>query len=166
MTMSKKKKIIIGVTLAILIVTGLLFFSKPIFKKTKTSSFPEHTYKKIITSPFPEYTLKIRQEWLFGDFSVKVEDTAVVMLPQEGPMFIIKIINNDIKEENKRREYAKKIASLAYKNKIYEQAKSLRINGKPVKLLPKIGIAIIERYGTGIISRNTAHRYQFLFSEL
>jgi len=164
--MSKKNKIIIGSIFVVLIVTGFLFFIRPIFQKIRISYFPEHTYQQIKTSPFPEHTLKIRQEWVFGDFSVKVEETAVVMLPQEGPMFIIKIINNEIKEESKRRKYAKKIALLAYKNKIYEQANVLKINGKPVKLLPKIGIAIIERHGNGMISKNTGYRYQFLFSEL
>lgn len=88
------------------------------------------------------------------------------MLPQEGPMFIIKIINNEIKDESKRREYAKKIAFLVYKNKIYEQANVLKINGKTIDLLPKIGIAIIEKHGIGIISKIKGHRYQFPFSEL
>jgi hypothetical protein len=153
MNISKKRKIIIGSIIAVLIVVGLLFFTKP-------------TYQKIRTSPYPEYTLKIRQLWHFGDFSVKVEETAVVMLPQEGPMFIIKMINNEIKDERKRREYAKQIAFLVYKNKIYEQANVLKINGKPIVLLPKIGIAIIEKQGTGMISKFNGHRYQFPFSEL
>ncbi len=142
-----------GISFSIILYGSLSYFVGPSYHQTRTS-------------PFPEHTLKARQKWGFGDFSVYVEETSVVMLPENGPLFVIKIINNEITDENSRKKYAKKIAFLAYKNKIYEQANSLKINNKPIKLLPIIGVAIMEKSGIGIVSKSQGHRYQFPFSEL
>jgi len=152
-----------GKKLAIIGACGISF---SIILYVSLSYFVDPSYQQIRTSPFPEHVLKARQEWGFGDFSVNVEETAVVMLPGKGPLFVIKIINSEITDENSRKKYARKIAFLAYQNKIYEQANSLKINNDPIKLLPIIGIAIIEKSGSGIVSKTQGHRYQFPFSEL
>ena len=154
------KKIILIISLIILTVIGFVIFTGGSSSQATLSPLAMRT------SPYPEHTLKVRQEWKFGDFVLQVEETAVVMLPEKGPLFVVKTINNEIIDENKRKAYAFKIATLVYKHKIYEQANKLTVNNEPIKPLPIIGICIFEQQGGGIVGKLSGHRYQFPFSEL
>ena len=156
----KMKKIRLVIKLTIPVAVGFLFLNS--CSKSQAALSP----LAMRTSPYPEHTLKVRQEWTFGDFVLKVEETAVVMLPQKGPLFVVKTINNEITDEQERKAYALKIASLVYKHKIYEQANYLTVNNKPIEPLPIIGICIFEQQGGGFISKLKGHRYQFPFDEL
>ena len=126
------KKIRLVIKLTIPVAVGFLFLNNCSRSQAALSPLAMRT------SPYPEHTLKVRQEWTFGDFVLKVEETAVVMLPQKGPLFVVKTINNEITDEQERKAYALKIASLVYKHKIYEQANYLTVNNKPIEHCPSL----------------------------
>ena len=118
------------------------------------------------TSMGPEPTVTGKEVWQINGKAYEIEGTILVRVkPYPNHLFAVKVIISE--DPGKQHEsLAREIAKYALENGYYEEAQKMAYKGKPVSLVPKIGVAVIKKQGFIFAGSGKGYRFQFNLSGL
>lgn len=120
----------------------------------------------IKTSPYPEQQVSGSEKWVIDENSYLIDGTMIVRV-STNPNYLYAIRMMIDEDPGSQHELiAKAVAKYAFKHGYFDKAKGFKYNNNPIKLMPKIGVAVIRQANNLFVKHNTGYRFQFELNDI